>query len=82
MVLGVDKFTAKVSRKSAKNSIKSIFFNILISYSAYLALPLIDVCLDKKGKICASLKNDNQLMSEGLRLNKSKFLIYMNFSRL
>ena len=81
MVFGVDKLTTMGSSKSAKNSIKLLSLNILISCSAYLVLISIEVRLNQKGKICASLKNDKQLMVEGFRLNKSKILIYRNFAR-
>ena len=62
MILGVDKLTARGSNKSAKNSFKLLYLNILISCSAYLVLLSIEVCYNQKGKICASLKNDKQLM--------------------
>ena len=79
MVLGVGKLTARGSSKTAKNSIKLLSLNILISCSDYFVLLSIEVCFDQKGKICASLENDKQLMVEGFRLNKSKILIYRNF---
>ena len=81
MVLGVGVLTARGSSKTAKNSIKLLSLNILISCSAYLVLLSIEVCFDQRGKICASLKNDKQLMVKDLKLNKSQILIHRNLSR-